>query len=509
MAHQIGTASDWRDLLEKLEAFITQRNVVSAASFASTNVGDGTLSSGPTQNDGSAGDALNLVETVTVTVIDNIGDPTYPSTNSGDGTVGSLSVDSESPVETWMLEVIDDTYEGAEIWSVTGSISGAQNNAATGVAYNDIVQFLIAAGSSSAPWAVGDQIIFVAGAEEWTVVGDVHGAESNAFTGVAYDDRYQFTIAAGTTVFDIGDFFTFNVTRYMGTNNLWTKQSDGTAGGTQDGRKVFNGVGLGGTDDIWFQLRNDSDVSTNKYNWECSMFVDFTDPSSGYQFQLGSQPSSNDGLPTLFLDNNPMNYVFHADGATVIVVAQVGTIFETGYYGFYERIAPPSANPYPLFVGAMGGESENNFQIVGDDHSWFLETTKDDLNNSHKSNAFLRSPGGVWHKHVRWFSGTVANWGSGINANGNTFWTSVSMIPYGHYLQKDFSNDYPMLPIDLWVNNGQGEQEMVGSLRNIRWTTGLGLTAGDITTDNNGDRWYVIQNAYRVGLKDFAMIPLD
>src|SRR5699024_810086 len=76
-------------------------------------------------------------------------------TGTGDGAMTNIDTDPDSVTETWTIKCTDATTAGAEVWSVTGSVSGAQSDATTGVAYStSLLSFAITAGSTD--FAVND-----------------------------------------------------------------------------------------------------------------------------------------------------------------------------------------------------------------------------------------------------------------------------------------------------------------------------------------------------------------
>ncbi len=80
--------------------------------------------------------------------------------NAGTGVMGAVSVGPETQTETWTVICVDTTTVGSEVWDVTGSVSGPQAQATTGVAYSiaDTLGFLITAGG--APFALDDTFTF-------------------------------------------------------------------------------------------------------------------------------------------------------------------------------------------------------------------------------------------------------------------------------------------------------------------------------------------------------------
>ncbi|NOY69077.1 MAG: hypothetical protein GXP53_06245, partial [Deltaproteobacteria bacterium] len=107
----------------------------------------------------------------------------------------------------------------ADGWSVTGTGSGSQTAARTGVAYtsdSSEISFTIVE-PTGLFYETGDKFEFttiITG--EWIVAGTVSGAQSNrAENGVTYtsdNEEVSFAITQGTTPFEPGDSFTFSTT---------------------------------------------------------------------------------------------------------------------------------------------------------------------------------------------------------------------------------------------------------------------------------------------------------
>lgn len=82
--------------------------------------------------------------------------------NAGDGTLGSVALSELIAAQRFIVECVDASLEGAEVWSVTGSAVGPLSTyATTGVAYEDPrtrLGFQITAGATA--FAVGDKFYF-------------------------------------------------------------------------------------------------------------------------------------------------------------------------------------------------------------------------------------------------------------------------------------------------------------------------------------------------------------
>ena len=76
---------------------------------------------------------------------------TADSNNTGDGTLDDVTYtwENNEVTETWTVECTDDSNAGAEVWSVTGSVTGQTADATTGVEYdNSYIKFIINEGST-------------------------------------------------------------------------------------------------------------------------------------------------------------------------------------------------------------------------------------------------------------------------------------------------------------------------------------------------------------------------
>ena len=76
---------------------------------------------------------------------------TADSNNTGDGNITNFGYNDDTAVtEVWTIECIDDSNAGAEVFSVTGSVSGAKENAIVGQDYdNGIIKFRIEEGGTN------------------------------------------------------------------------------------------------------------------------------------------------------------------------------------------------------------------------------------------------------------------------------------------------------------------------------------------------------------------------
>lgn len=392
MSTQTGTASNYNDLLNRLVAFMTGVGSAGAPSF--TGAGTGTMT----------------------------GVTCYPGTKT----------------ETITVKCTSASTPGAEVWSVTGSVSGALANATTGVAYTSAeIGFKINAGGTN--FAVNDQF----------TIATTQGAMS----------------AAGTA---------------------WTLNAQNTSGYTYGGDNTVNdvyleGPGLGGTQEIYIQIQAFYNASGGYYNWRLMGASGYNSGQTFYA-QPGASPQSF--MP---LWNNTIPYTFIANGQRVIVIAQVGTVYESCYLGLFNPYGSPGQYPYPLAIG--GSANTNN--TVYSDITWNHQAFFDPL-----------------ALYVNWIDGS---WQQVQNQNsGGGVITLFNVFPWSYangykptWMAANLDGSYPIFAARLEMASPSAN--VAGELDGVYFTTGAGQSSGSTITIGS-NTYTVLQNTFRTGTANFAAI---
>lgn len=200
-----------------------------------TNTGDGVISVGPTLTDRADEDLWELI--CTVLAQETFTATTPVATGTGDGAITGPTESTTLVAEDWTLTCTAGGPSGT--FSVVGSVSGAQADLTTDVAYsNDFFDITVADGA--ADWAVDDTITFtislpLTGAT-FSVEGSLAGAQSNLTTGASYsNDYFTMTLTDGATGWAVGDRLTFNVIKEAVTDIRWIE--------------FVNNTGVANTDD--------------------------------------------------------------------------------------------------------------------------------------------------------------------------------------------------------------------------------------------------------------------
>jgi hypothetical protein len=253
-------------------------------------------------------------------------------TGSGPGTMEGIDTYPTSPTETWTITCTDATTPGAEVWSVTGSVSLAQAAATTGVAYdNGIIKF--------------------------TITG----------TGYAVNDQFTLAVTQGA----------LSAANQAWTIHRWINPSDAPA----ERELIMEGPGLAGQDQVFVGSRTVSDVGGDWYNWRVAGMLGYF-AAEPWDTQPGK--STDRGV---LLSDGSMPYWIVASGRRVIVVARPGTVYQLCYLGLILPYALPGQYGLPLLVGGMSPSTNIRWSST-------LSTHHNIVNP--EQGAWLRTPGGQW-----------------------------------------------------------------------------------------------------------------
>jgi hypothetical protein len=267
--------------------------------------------------------------------------------------------------------------------------------------------------------------------------------------------------------------------------NPWTLLAQNTTSYSYGGDTVVNEVylkapGLGGTQSIYVQLQAFFNTSGGYYNWRLAGASGYNS-SQLWVAQPGISPFSY--MPAW---NNSIPYTFIANGQRVIVIAQIGTVYESCYLGLFNPYGSPSQYPYPLAIG--GSANANN--TVYSDSSFNHQAFFDPLS------LYVNWVDGTWR--------TVSNRDTGGNVQG-----SFNVFPYVYsgfaptWMATNLDGSYPLFAARLEMTTPS--VNVVGELDGVFFTTGASLSSSStITVGSN--TYLALQNAFRTGTNNFAAI---
>jgi hypothetical protein len=527
---ETGTATDYRDLLAKLNTLLT-----------------------------ATGSAFNL---------------TYAGT--GNGTLTAYKGGATALAQTFTI-----TATSATNWTVVGSVSGSIGPATTGTPFSHTrVAFTITAGGT--PFIAGD-VFTLQTAPKWTArraltgctlalsagggAGGSSGRDSyeNVIDGkTAADSTHswnlgtlpkllefnfpaaltiaEYTIMAGnagsqyptawtfeywtgaawsvldtrsTQTFTIGEQRAFtvsspvsaaryrlNITAGQATTVIAAVELRLTAGGIDQAmpQYIWEAPGNDGAGAILVGVRSFYRGDVGYYDWELVGFDGFDAAQDFF-----AQSNVHRG-PMMALQNSSTPYWFVVDGRRVIVVAKIaGSQYDVGYLGFLEPFFTPAQFPYPL---ALGGSLALGDTLPSWENTGYLAS-----NSTVRHRAFTHSDAspfstfGYATMRARRLDGTWVPFFATDNDAQNSGETEGWIWPYfGGVTNVDQCIDtgYALFPVSL-VDAGPNTW---GQLSGVSFVTGRGLSAETLIVTGPISH-LAVPNISRTDPNDFLAVRLD
>ena len=405
MPVEIGTASGHLDLLQRLQRFVC---------------GHGTWTAAP----------------------QFVGD--------GPGAIGDIATTPATATETWAIVCSNADVPGEEVWTVTGSLTGATADATTGIRYNNaLIGFEITGTGYSEgdtfSWAVTEGLMSSAGAA-WTLL--------NSGLDEAYDQDYY-----------------------------------------------FRAPGLSGDDEIYLNIAAYKNAASDYFNLDCRGAVGH-EPTFEFAGQPGVSPNAN-----LLLWDSEIRYWLAVNGQRLILVAKVSTTYQLAYLGKILPYGTPSQFPYPVLVSATtdraqrrwsNGDTESS-SILNPGRGSFFYTS--DGGWRRIMNRYGQRAQGLWEtRYLEVFPTHKGGWGNRGDGYIDFQGPQIHALPDGSY--------QPVPLILLCRNSDYASVNQYGEVDGVFWVTGTGNAAENIILIN-GVEHLVIQNIYRTNWTEYGIVRLD
>ena len=523
MSVKRGTAANYLDLIEQLDAFLVNQGHAWGRTYAGT--GTGKLLGIDGSEGGYTGGASSVAETFTLTA-------TSATTFTVDGTVSGALADAAvgTPYTTGQVSfliqaggtpfVAGDTFtlNSTPPWQRiirrgvleqafrTGvNFSNVQNAYSTNSSYAEATVFP-AELRLEAVWPTPLATYAI------TVPATINGP--TAWTLDYSDNGSTWTTAdtqAGIT-WPAGNFSrTFTVPGTPGEHKHWRLRVTGAASATlriqtfsakaaaadeyqmdQGAFIAWRAPGADGTQEINLaaQLYTDQSLGTYNIAWTGSRFWDAT---KGPVFQVNAS-----GYRVQYLYDSPMPFTFVANGHRIIPVVKVGTFYFAAYLGFRRSYDPPSADPWPCVVAANQYTMTRNYSSIARDmhNPW-----------TPGRNGFVAHfPNGSWVVHSNLY-----DQGGGDPANDSDTYGKVypaqtySGNSRTDYVRDNIDGSYALIPCSLLSFN---PRHAGGELDGMYWVSGFNNTGENVVT-RDGFAHLCFPNINRTGLGDFAAIRMD
>lgn len=272
---------------------------------------------------------------------------------------------------------------------------------------------------------------------------------------------------------------------------------------------IWSAPGNDGLSDIVVGAAAFENPSTGFYNWRLNGFTAF-DASADYFAQPGAISSAQPFGPMLPLANSAMAYWFVVNGRRAIVIARSSSTYGAAYLGLIQPYQSPGQWPYPLFVGGSlyfdstePAKSSVNY-LVGTAHSThttfalpFQPLITGSLGRAVASSGRLRTADGTWVSPV-----ARSDFYTISTQDGHRVWPYA----FGHTgLKPNLDGSYPIFPIVFTQKNNDN---LFGQMDGVHAPAGTGLTA-EATITIGRTTYIAFPDVTRSGNGDFFAVKLD
>jgi hypothetical protein len=266
--------------------------------------------------------------------------------------------------------------------------------------------------------------------------------------------------------------------------------SYGYNGDTVDKEYFFKAPGLSGSEVIYLNVQAFHNTSAGYYNWRLAGALGYN-ASQPFAAQPGVSPF---GFMPAWTGSIP--YTFIANGQRVIVIAQVGTVFESCYLGKFNPYGSPSQYPYPVAIGGSAAAANTLYSDTSYNHQAFFDPLQLNICMPDNSWTYARNndTGGSGQNAI-----TVWPWRYGSQNTQQPTW-----------LQANLDGSYPLFAARIEERQPQGygvtaTPNLLGELDGVFFTSGVGLSQGSTITVGSAT-YLALQNIFRTAANNFAAI---
>jgi len=532
---ETGTASDYADLLDRLNTFLTAKGSAFGLTYEGT--GDGTFTD-------YSGGASSVAETFTITATSS---SSFDVVGSLAGSIGPATVGtpfSHAKIEftitaggTAFVSGDEFVLSTAPKWTANRKALGCrltatQGNTGTKAIQNIVdgkigpieteywriaspvtvpqdieIEFFEAETIAEYELAQFTESFYNYGPKAWTLDYWTGSAWSTLDSRSGVDDWTP----AGWKIYTVGSpvsatKYRLHITElgsaaYLQIGALRMLRSDGVDAAFS--QTIWEAPGNDGDSEILVGAHLFERQDADYFNMELGAF-DGYDADVRWTQQAGFQ-----GAVYVPLWDTSIPYWFICDGRRAIVIAKLSSQYEVAYLGLLDRFFSPDQWPYPI---ALGGSMAFGLPRLGwsvDDWRW--------SNSEDSHRAFTHSdPRGSSNLDVEDFQliardldGSWMGFASRQN-DGNVYFAGVgygTVWPYATGLtdlDPNLDGSYQTFPIMLTTQ----APNTIGTLIGVRCITGQGLTAETLVTEGAID-WIAINDVFRTDRDDYLAIALD
>lgn len=260
---------------------------------------------------------------------------------------------------------------------------------------------------------------------------------------------------------------------------------------------IMKAPGLSGTDQIFIGIQPYSNVTGDYYNWSMTSFLGYS-ATDDVSTQPYSSPKSQ-----LYLWNDQIKYWFVANGNRVIIVTKVSSVYQIGYIGKFLPYCLPTQYPYPVLVSGTHTSTTGRYSNADFDYSSIL---------CPGAGTYFYYIDGTW-KMIRnyYHSG-------GTRAPVTTLGASEPSAQMWPTSPRDHTSDllantlawtdggYTLLPLVIDMHNPV--YNVLGEVDGIMWVSGH-QNASENIINVGGEDYLVVQNVWITSRADYMAVRLS
>lgn len=521
-----GTATDYLDLVDKIDAFLTAQGHAWGKAF--TGVGGGDLT-------GYIGKAATVAQTITVTFTSATAFNVVGSVSGslGSGTVGTLFTSTQVD---FTITAGAPAYQAGDVWTfgvspkwarlrAEGSPDAASRSSdlpSLELLFDDSTTTTERAGDSAfVQWTMRRatevrrlvmQCAAAANAprdfalqwrdnpgDAWTTAASWSGQTWAA------DEAKEFTTptAPGAHL-----YWRLNITASTDTNptpsarvirlrNVYLYSGLTSSYSVAERFEIaWRGPGLDGSKEVHVGLKTYGSPGSDVWNVGLNGFRSW-DATKAVDAQPNGSPVAGQWLSLI---NAPIAYWLVANGQRFVVVVRLAGTYQTAYAGFGLPYEPPSVHAYPLIVAA----SHVTRTMRYDSTSANFRAPVDPGSNGFA--AFY--PDATWRTHTNRVEGSGGD--GTISSTLPAVWPArlvgdVDGVP--SFIRENPDGSRPLLPVIPYAKTPT-LRHVWGELEGYFWTTGFGTTAEALIREDRFDH-LVVNNVFRTGVQHYAAVRLD
>ena len=249
-------------------------------------------------------------------------------------------------------------------------------------------------------------------------------------------------------------------------------------------RVYLKGTGLAGLDEIYCGIETYEDPVNGRYNWNLVGSWGYRAGRALHAHPVSSLNNNTAGYQTVgHFWNSAIPYWLVCTPRRLVLVAKVGTTYQSIHLGLLTTPATEGQYPYPLLIGGGGNSLLINYSGATDSF-W---------NNGYYSGR-LSMPGGAW---------------GGINSSTETPVKPTPLVSTFNEANKlvmltGLDGSYLLEPFYLYVNN----PAILGHIEGLFRVSGYNNTAENIITVA-GVNYLVFPNGSRAGYGDYCAMRMN